>query len=156
MERKTGLVLGIAISLMFISAGLVFSQAPTVEENITVQTPNESLNEPQIEWLWGEVVSLDAANKLLTVKYLDYETDQEKEINITVDEQTVYENAKSLEEIKPQDALSIDYIVSPEGKNLAKKISLEKPEPENITPQEEPAPQESAAQEPGATTDTEY
>jgi uncharacterized Zn finger protein len=60
------------------------------------------------------------------VKYLDYDADQEKEMAINVDEKTIYENVKSIDEIKPQDTVSIDYIVSPEGKNIAKNISIEK------------------------------
>ena len=114
MEKRTGLVLGIAGCLIFISMGLSFSQEPQ--------------EEPQTQWLWGEAVSVDATNKTLSVKYLDYETDQEKDIAITTDDQTSYENVNSLSEIKIKDALSIDYIVSADGKNIAKLISVEKPE----------------------------
>lgn len=88
----------------------------------------EMQNAPEVQWIYGEVLSIDAANKAISVKYLDYETDQEKEIAMNVDAQTVYENIKSIEEIKPKDAVSIDYVVGAEGKNIAKKISLEKAE----------------------------
>ncbi len=114
MEKRTGLVLGIAGCLIFISMGLSFSQEPQ--------------EEPQTQWLWGEAVSVDATNKTLSVKYLDYETDQEKDIAITTDDQTSYENVNSLSEIKIKDALSIDYIIGADGKNIAKLISVEKPE----------------------------
>jgi hypothetical protein len=116
MEKRTGLVLGIAGCLIFISMGLSFSQETQVE--------------PQTQWLWGEAVSVDAANKTLVVKYLDYETDQEKDVAITTDDQTSYENVSSLSEIKIKDALSIDYIIGADGKNIAKLISVEKPESE--------------------------
>ena len=114
MKRKIGLVLGIASCFIFISMGLSFSQEPQ--------------EEPQTQWLWGEVVSVDTTNKMLSVKYLDYETDQEKDIAITADDQTSYENVSSFSEIKIKDALSIDYIIGADGKNIAKLISVEKPE----------------------------
>ena len=97
-------------------------------------------SEPETQWIWGEVVSADSASKSVTIKYLDYETDQEKDMVIGVDEKTTYENIKSIDDIKPKDTLSIDYIAGPDGKNVAKNISLEKPE-------SVPAPQEAAPSE---------
>ena len=113
MKIKTGLILGIAAFLIFISVNLIFSQESTA---------------PDTQWVWGEVVTLDAQGKTLLLKYLDYETDQGKEINITTDDKTTFENIKSIDQIRPKDILSIDYIVSPDGENIAKNISVEKPE----------------------------
>jgi len=92
----------------------------------TLTQPQEMppVTEPEMQWLWGEVVSVDTGAKQMTVKYLDYETDTEKEISINVDDKTTYENAKSLTEIKAQDTLSLDYVVI-DGKNIAKNISIE-------------------------------
>jgi len=126
MKIKSGLILGIVVCLIFISARTIFSQEPTEQGGPGIVP--ETQNEPEVQWVWGEVFSLDAQNKTFVVKYLDYEADQEKEITINVDDKTTYENIKSIDEIKPKDALSIDYIVTPEGKNIAKNISLEKPE----------------------------
>ncbi|MFA5090556.1 MAG: hypothetical protein WC510_05970 [Candidatus Omnitrophota bacterium] len=86
------------------------------------------LKEPEPQWLWGEVVSVDAASGELTVKYVDYETDSEKELTIHADSKTAYINVKSLLEIKPQDTLSIDYAVSSDGRNIAINVVLEKME----------------------------
>jgi hypothetical protein len=69
---------------------------------------------------------VDINAKQMTVKYLDYETDTEREINIAIDEKTVFENVKSLEEIKPKDTVSIDYITDLNGKSIAKNISVER------------------------------
>jgi hypothetical protein len=80
--------------------------------------------EPQ--WLWGEVETINAQAKTLQVKYLDYDTDLEKELTISVDEKTKFENVKGLEEIKPQDTISVDYVVGSNGANLALDISVEK------------------------------
>jgi hypothetical protein len=128
MNLKTALITVTAASIIFISAGLTVAQ-----EQPQVQ-PAPVSAEPEMQWVWGEVVNLDPQNKMVLVKYLDYETDQEKEMTISVDEKTTYENIKSIEELKQNDAVSVDYIVAADGKNLARNISLEKPEPEELTP----------------------
>ncbi len=97
------------------------------------------------QWVWGEVVSMDAQAKSLTLKYLDYEADQEKNIVLDTDGNTTYENIKSIDEIKAKDVLSVDYVILG-GKNIAKNISLEKldavmPEATNVeSASPEPAP----------------
>lgn len=88
------------------------------------------------EWLWGEVVSVDKAARTLTVKYLDYDTDIEKETVIYTDDATVFENIKSLDEIKAEDTVSIDFTVA-QDKQLAKLISVERIEDETMFPPEE-------------------
>lgn len=126
MRQRIDLVLVMAASLILICATLVFSQESAISEETAM--PSETQTEPETMWLWGEVISADIQKNELLVKYLEYETDLEKEITITVDDKTTYENIKSLTDIKPNDTVSIDYIVNPEGKNIAKNISLEKPE----------------------------
>ncbi len=130
----------IAASLILLNAvlslaqeGATATQASTVEQ---ILAPSE----PEIQWLWGEVTSVDITNKTLLVKYLDYETDSEKEMTINIDDKTTYENVKAIDEIKPLDTVSIDYIVNTEGNNIAKNISVEKPEG-NIEIQEETLPE---------------
>lgn len=105
--------------------------------NATVQQPSSTpageisaapAKPAPTEWLYGEVNSVDIANKSLVMNYLDYDTDMEKQATVYTDAKTIFENAKSLEDIKPQDMLSVDYLASAEGKNLAVSISVEKPE----------------------------
>ncbi len=147
MKIKSVFILGIAASLIFISAGTILSQEPSVsgeassptEVTAPVDVTAATQNEPEVEWVWGEVVSLDAQNKTFVVKYLDYENDQEREMTLNVDEKTSYENIKSIDEIKPKDTLSIDYTVTADSKNIAKNISLEKPE---VAPPLEPGANE--------------
>jgi hypothetical protein len=119
MRNQLSAILAVTASLLFFNAGSGFSQEPTAAA---------SLSEAEIQWLWGEVVSVDAQKGELGVKYLDYETDQEKQITVTVDSKTTYENAQALLDIKPQDTVSIDYVVGAEGKNIAKNINVEKPD----------------------------
>lgn len=119
MKILQGLVLLISIvSFVFLSGNLIYAQEEPVET---------ATLEPQMQWLWGEVTAVDIAKQQITVKYLDYETDTEKEMVVTADSQTKYENVNSIEEIKAQDALSVDYITS-DNNNIAKVISVEKTE----------------------------
>jgi len=127
MKIKIVLLIVSAAFLILINAKTGFSQ-----EGALPQATPEAQNEPETQWIWGEVTNIDPQNKMILVKYLDYETDQEKEINISVDDKTSYENIKSIDELKPKDTVSIDYIVGPDSKNIAKNISVEKPQ----TPQE--------------------
>ncbi|MCX5697056.1 MAG: hypothetical protein NTU54_03660 [Candidatus Omnitrophica bacterium] len=149
-KKVTFISIGL-ICLLFAYTGGGFAQ----EQPASAQTPKaeEGAVESDILWLWGEVSSIDSQNKNLLVKYFDYETDQEKEMTVAVDNKTILDNIKSFDEIKPQDTVSIDYIVSPDGKSIAKNISIEKPEiapepqaapPQTSTPQVQPS---SSAQE---------
>lgn len=131
MIRRLGLFLGIGVFLSLVSLGLVFSQEETSKNTAIPETQDQ----PDMQWLWGEVISVDTPKNELLVKYLDYETDQEKEAVLNIDDKTAYENLKTLAEIKPKDTLSIDYTVNAEGKNIARNISLEKPESANIPPE---------------------
>lgn len=140
----------ILISVLIVFIQLSFSQelSPTEEEvplSIQSEVPPPESEESGTLWLWGEVVSLDAASGQILVKYLDYETDSEKEITINVDDRTTYENVKSIGEIKPKDTVSIDYRVNPEAKNIAKNISVEKLE---TIPTEVTLPSESESTAP--------
>ena len=105
---------------------------PAASVVITQQAPSQNENDTQ--WAWGEVVNLDSAGKIITLKYLDYETDQEKDILLAVDEKTTFENVKNFDEIKVKDTLSIDYVVTPDGKNVAKNIGLESPDSSAAVP----------------------
>ena len=134
MKAKYGLILGITGLLLLLSAGLVLSED---QADSPAAGPGQVKSDADTQWIWGEVIKADAPNKTITIKYLDYETDQEKEAEISADSATTYENIKSLEEVGPKDTLSIDYMVV-DGKNIAKNISLEKPE---STPTLPPSPE---------------
>lgn len=158
--------LTIVAGLILFFAGSGFSQEntegnPQTEETQTVlEVPPVSLDVPEaredialpekgaetkaedigkeedLEWVWGDVVSVDAEKGQLSVKYLDYETDTEKEMAFCIDEKTVFENAQNLGEIRPQDSASVDYAITNEGKNVARLISVEKniPETQELAP----------------------
>ena len=126
MKRRITAILGIMGLGLLLSTGLGLSQDELEVKESSLVTPQEK-NESDTQWVWGEVISVDTQNKTLMLKYLDYDMDEEKELLITTDNLTGYENVKSLEEIQAKDSISIDYISSA-GKNTARSISLEKAE----------------------------
>lgn len=99
----------------------------------------------EVQWLWGEVLSVDTSRKQINVKYLDYETDNEKEIVLSVNSKTSYENISDITELKPQDIVSVDYLSEPGGGNTAVNISVEKLE------ENRDIPEEAGAQDPQPT-----
>ncbi|MDD5115590.1 MAG: hypothetical protein PHW98_00795 [Candidatus Omnitrophica bacterium] len=104
-------------------ASIASPEVPSPEEN-------------DIQWVWGEVSGVDEAAGTITLKYLDYETDQEKEMPLSVDEETSFENIGGLSEIKFKDTLSIDYMVTADGKNVARNIGVESPDSSSVAPQQ--------------------
>jgi hypothetical protein len=108
--------------VLFIGVALGFAQDEGEAEAVKQESKDSD-----VQWFWGEVVSIDLKNNVVIIKHLDHEDNQEKESPISVDSGTVCENFKSLEEIKPLDFLSIDYVINSDGKNVAKNINLDKP-----------------------------
>lgn len=164
MQSKRFLIVGMTAFLIFAGAKVVFSQeqADTVVETQNTIVEGSAVaqdKEPEMQWIYGDVINLDPHNKIIMVKTLDYETDQEKEIAIAIDEKTTFENIKSLDEIRPNDTVSIDYIVTADGKNLARNISLETSEaqviPETIGVEQQQMQTAPATESPKTTTTVE-
>jgi hypothetical protein len=136
----------VAVSIFAVFLSVSFSAFSFAQENQTSQQPAATQQTTAVapavppapetpaakpaptEWLYGEVNSVDISGKTLTLTYLDYDTDIEKQATVSIDAKTLFENVKSLEEVKPQDMVSIDYIVGADSKNLAVNVSVEKPE----------------------------
>lgn len=138
MNLKRFAVLSVFIILIMVITFIAFAEESVVAPADPAAVPSDwqvaSKNGSDILWAWGEVTNLDAQAKTFTLKYLDYETDQEKELVLAVDEKTVFENINSLEEIKIKDTLSIDYMIGADGKNIAKNINFEKPDSSSNAP----------------------
>ncbi len=114
------------LAVTFIAFAEESVEAPAGLTNLSDDQQVTPVDINETQWAWGEVTSLDTQAKTLTLKYLDYETDQEKELVLSVDEKTVFENIKNLDEIKTKDTLSVDYLAEADGKNTVKNINFEK------------------------------
>jgi hypothetical protein len=128
MKVNKLLALIIPVFFVFMSLGLILAQEQAAQPREDIEVGPDIQNEPDIFWAWGEIVTLDPLTKSFTIRYLNYETDQEKEIVIATDDNTTYENIKSIDELKPKDTVSVDYVVSSEGRNIATNVGLELPE----------------------------
>ena len=139
MIRKIVFVLGIIFSLVVVSVS--FAQDAVVPDAGQAATPAEVVDpaaaipaaapsvlpvDSEMQWLWGEAVTVDIEKKEILVRYQDYDTDEEKEMIIVANDKTGFENVRSLAQVQPQDTLSIDYKVTADGRNIAKNISVEK------------------------------
>ena len=85
--------------------------------------------------IYGEVQNVNAQANSMTVQYYDYDNDEEKTAEITLDSNSKLENVNAIGEVKKGDWVDITY-TSTAGKNMAKLVSVEKEEPA----QEESAP----------------
>ncbi len=121
-----------------VSNAVVSEEVPQVE-------PEMSQGEAT-EWVWGEVVSVDAANKQAVIKHLDYESYEEVEITVKVDDQTKFENAADLSEIKAGDHVTIDYKIV-DGANIAEFMVVEKEQTGEEAPAESAVEVEAPAQQ---------
>jgi hypothetical protein len=134
----------IALIFFIFTAAIVLAQQETaniVTNQAAVESePKETATQPldvttnqmpavdveNIQWVWGEVANVDATANKLSVRYLDYETDTEKEEVFLVDKSSEFENVASMEEIKTGDSAGIDYYVDKDGQRIVKSISIEK------------------------------
>ncbi len=126
----------------------------TLKAQETSQPAASNSTSTDVQWVWGEVASVDPAAGTLAVKYLDYDTDEEKAMNMTVADTTTFQEVKGLDGIKPQDTVSVEYIVK-EGKNLARDITVEKVEDaaDTGTDQTQQLPPEKVGSGPVSETD---
>lgn len=85
--------------------------------------------------IYGEVQAVNIQANSMTVQYYDYDNDEEKSTEITLDGNSKLENVKAIGDIKKGDWVDVAYVTSA-GKNVAKSVSVEKEEPA----QEENAP----------------
>jgi len=154
MKDRLTVITVLTLLLSFTGFGLAHAEDAVIQGGVASGAEADS----QIQWLWGDVLSVDMPRGEITVRYLDYDNDEERDAIISLDEKTVLENAKSIEDIKPQDTVSIDYKMSPDGRNIARVVSVEKPEAEEAMPPGPsllaPAEEAQAQVSPPSPTDT--
>lgn len=85
------------------------------------------VSQPQEISIYGEVKAVNVAANSMTIQYYDYDSDEEKTIEITADKDTKLENATTIGDVKQGNWADVIYTAS-SGKNIAKSIIIEKEE----------------------------
>ncbi len=125
MDKRVMTALLVIGGLLLAGQGWAEDKAPAVAAPVPA-VPAAAQEPVPLEWVWGEVISIDAAGQALVVRYLDYETDTEKEINLKADEKTKFSGINGFSDLKAQDTISVDYTVGQDGKNKALMITYER------------------------------
>lgn len=128
--RRYKIICLVTIVLLALSTIPAFPQ----EEQTQTPAPAEIVaptteTSPKTEELsiYGEVKSVNQASNSLTIQYYDYDSDEEKTIEIGLDKDTKIENAAALNDIKENNYVDVTYSIS-SGKSIAKSIKVEKEE----------------------------
>jgi hypothetical protein len=121
------MVLLAIVFLFLVTFAYCQQEAPVAVESAgsaAMSMPSTSEGET-ISWVWGEVKSIDANTSELIVIYTDYQTGEEKELALSIDQETKFEGVSGLGNVRIGNTASIDYLVK-DGKNIANNISIEK------------------------------
>ncbi len=134
---KNKITFSIAIlAICFLSLPLAFAQNQVQSSDFQQSAPSD-----EVLWVWGEVKAIDQGQSAVTISYIDYQTEEDRELIISVPQETKFENISGISGLKVGDTVSVDYVAK-DGKNTTKHISVEKIE--DI--QEGPTGQEQSTQ----------
>ena len=124
--RHAGLML-IGVGLVCLCA-ILASPALSQEEEKAEALPTPAQGTPKLESLYGEILAVNETAGSLTVQYYDYDTDEEKDVELALDKDTKLENAASIKDVKSGDWVDVSYAPGEGGKKLVKSIRVEKAE----------------------------
>ncbi len=140
-------VISAIVALLAIPAFSQDPQAPAkdntaqaqISQTTAVQAPVSSTAEATVKTnelsIYGEVQAVNVQVASLSVQYYDYDNDEEKTLEVSLDKDSKLENVKAIGEVKKGDWVDVTYTVAG-GKNTAKMVSVEVEDlsPENNLP----------------------
>lgn len=109
------------------TAGGAAMPATAGEAVAVAEATKAAISQPKDQTIYGEVQAVNAPSSTMTVQFYDYDTDEEKSIELSVAGDTKIENAPGLGSIKKGDWADITYMTQ-NSKNMAKSIIVEKEE----------------------------
>ena len=132
------------ITLSAISAFSQDPQTPAKDDTVPAQaaavqvaadSPAETAAKTNELSIYGEVQAVNAQAASISVQYYDYDNDEEKTLEVSLDKDSKLENVKAIGEVKKGDWVDVTYTVT-DGRNMAKMVSVEAEEPasENNAP----------------------
>ncbi len=116
----------VAVFCLAACLALLVSSGIAQEEKKAEAVPAQS--GPKVESVYGEVLAVNETAQSLTVQYYDYDADEEKNLEVLVNQDSKLENASSLKDVKTGDWVDVDYATSEGGKKVAKTVKVEKAE----------------------------
>jgi len=89
-------------------------------------TPINSVaqEEDQFFYSYGEVLSV--AQDQIMVREFDYATGEEKDVVYYISADTILDSVESVDQIKPSDLVDVEFMVSEDGKNIAREILVDR------------------------------
>ena len=97
------------------------------------QTTSAEASKAEEISIYGEIKSVNIATNSVVVQYYDYDSDNEKSIEIMTDNNTKIEGVLAVTDIKQGNWADINYTLV-NGKNVAKSIVVEKDDTATETP----------------------
>lgn len=126
------------VCLVIVAAALFAMPAFSQENQVIPAAMTEGSSAAKETSIYGEVQSVNAQTNTISVQYYDYDSDEEKIIDIVSGKDTKIENAAGVGEINKGDWVDVAFEAI-DGRNMAKSIMVEKeeagaaePMPENI------------------------
>ena len=103
-------------------------QAAAVQAPVGAPAPAEAAAKTNELSIYGEVQAVNVQAASISVQYYDYDNDEEKTLEVSLDKDSRLENVKTINEVKKGDWVDVTYIAAG-GRNMAKMVSVEKEEP---------------------------
>lgn len=100
--------------------------APSESAGVAAIVKDEAVGPKDLS-VYGEVQAVNPSSNSLAIQYYNYDTDEEKTIEVAVNGDTKMENAAGLNDIKKGDWVDATYVTS-NGKNVARAVIVEKEE----------------------------
>jgi len=129
--KKYLVVIAIISVMMALSGASAFAQ----DSQVTAEEDMASVQDPQVDpalaagktnelAIYGEVQAVNVPGASISVQYYDYDSDEERTLEVSLDKDSKMENVKVIDEVKPGDWVDVTYTVTG-GKNTAKMVSVE-------------------------------
>lgn len=117
-------------------------QPTAIQQETAALAAREEPAQPKELSVYGEVQSVNVPSNSISVQYYDYDSDQEKAAEITLDKNTKIENVTGIDKIAKGDWVDVIYAVR-DAKNVAVSLVVEKEELQApVVAADAPAPSE--------------
>lgn len=138
--KKYFICIVVISAIMALTAISAFSQDPAEDDMAAGQVPQAAMGQTPQDVpaeaaaqmnelsIYGEVQAVNVPASSISVQYYDYDNDEEKVMELSLDKDSKLENVKAIDEVKRGDWVDATYTTSG-GKSTAKMVIVEAEEP---------------------------